>query len=361
MTRCAMSVVLVLGMMMLLGGCSKYTKYDAGTVIEITDQSEAILSLQEVSVPPPSVDPNDSPEYRVGAGDVLSVSVPGLLEREHDERRGSDTLGGFRVYTSGKVLLPLVGGVDVAGLTVEQIQTKLIRVFSAYIKEPVVSVEILEFKSQPIYLLGKFNKPGLVYLDRPTSLLHGLALGNGLADQANLRGARVVRNDRVLPVDVYQLLYYNDQRQNIQLRQGDTIYVPGNEAQQVFVLGTVNKPGAVPMVNGRLNLVQALSAAGLDGRAYDEKHVRLIRTLSPTRGQLMMVDLGKMMNGQALPMPLNDGDIIYVPKTALGGWNEIITEILPTFQVINAIAQPFLIYGLWADNHEGDDWPDRWQ
>ena len=344
MNRLSLLGCCLLGLV-LLGGCSKYIKYEPGTVINITDQSAAILALQEVSVPPPPVDPSESVEYRVGPGDVLSVTVPGLLERGNGEGKGGDNLGGFRVYTSGKVLLPLVGGVEVAGLTVEQIQTKLIDVFSAYIKQPVVSVEIVDFKSQPLYLLGKFNKPGLVYLDRPTSLLHGLALGNGLADQANLRGARVVRNDKVLPVDIYQLLYNNDLRQNIQLRQGDAIYVPGNEAQQVFVLGTVNKPGAVPMVNGRLNLIQALSAAGLDGKAYDERHVRLIRTLSPTRGQLLMVDLGKMMNGEALPMPLNDGDIVFVPKTALGGWNEVISEILPTFQLFGAIAQPFL----WAD------------
>jgi len=345
MKRSMALAVLFSGIALLLGGCSKYTKFEPGTVINITDQSAAILALQEVSVPPPPTDPTESVEYRVGPGDVLSVTVPGLLERGNGEGKGSDTLGGFRVYTSGKLLLPLVGGVEVAGLTVEQIQTKLVDVFSAYIKQPVVTVEIIEFKSQPLYLLGKFNKPGLVYLDRPTSLLHGLALGNGLADQANLRGARVVRKDKVLPVDIYQLLYNNDLRQNIQLRQGDAIYVPGNEAQQVFVLGTVNKPGAVPMVNGRLNLVQALAAAGLDGKAYDEQHVRLIRTISPTRGQLMMVDLGKMMNGEVMPLPLNDGDIVFVPKTAIGGWNEVISELLPTFQLIGAVAQPFL----WAD------------
>jgi len=336
---------LLLAGILLLSGCYKYNQYAPGSVIDITDQSTAILALQEVAVPPPPVDPTESVEYRVGPGDVLSVTVPGLLERGNGEGRGNETLGGFRVYTSGKVLLPLVGGVEVAGLTVEQIQIKLVEVFTDYIKQPVVSVEIVEFKSQPLYLLGKFNKPGLVYLDRPTSLLHGLALGSGLADQANLRGARVVRNDKVLPVDIYQLLYNNDLRQNIQLRQGDAIYVPGNEAQQVFVLGTVNKPGAVPMVNGRLNLVQALAAAGLDGKPYDEQHVRLIRTISPTRGQLMIVDLGKVMNGQSLPMPLSDGDIIFVPKTGLGGWNEIISELLPTFQLIGAVAQPFL----WAD------------
>jgi polysaccharide biosynthesis/export protein len=106
----------------------------------------------------------------------------------------------------------------------------------------------------------------------------------------------------------------------------------------------VDRPGSVPMANGRLNLVQALSTAGLS-KPYDHEKIRLIRTLSPTRGQLMVVDLAMMMNGRAMPLPLQDGDIVFVPKTALGGWNEVISELLPTAQLAGAIVSPFL----WAD------------
>jgi polysaccharide export outer membrane protein len=325
-----------------LAGCSRYAVYAPGTVIEIDDQNSAIVDLQEVTVPPPpAMDPTSSTEYRVGAGDVLSISVPGLVERSNVETR-TDSLGGFRVYTSGKILLPLVGGVEVGGLTVEEIHGKLVEAFSAYIKKPVVSVEILEFKSQPLYLLGKFGAPGLYYLDRPTSLLHGIALGGGLGDAANLRGARLIRSDKVQPVDIYQLLYNNDLRQNVQLHPGDAIYVPGNDEQRVYVFGRVGSPGPVDMLNGRLNLLQALSTAGLDGKPYDHEHVRIIRSLSPTHGQLMVVDLAQMVDGHALPMALMDGDIIYVPKTRLGGWNEAMEEILPSFAAIGAVIQPFV-------------------
>ncbi len=203
-------------------------------------------------------------------------------------------------------------------------------------------MEIIDFKSQPLYLLGQFNAPGLHYLDRPTQLLHGLALGNGLNTAANLRGARLVRNDRIQPVDIYELLHNNDLKQNIQLRSGDTIYVPGNEDQRVFVFGAVGKSGMVPMVNGRLNLVQALTAAAIDQKPYDHNQIRIIRSLSQTKGQLMVVDLGKVMNGQAMPMSLMDGDIVYVPKTKLGGWNEELQEILPSLQAVGAILQPFV-------------------
>jgi polysaccharide export outer membrane protein len=65
----------------------------------------------------------------------------------------------------------------------------------------------------------------------------------------------------------------------------------------------------------------------------------------------MVVDLGRVMNGAALPMPLQDGDIVYVPKTGLGGWNEIVSELLPTFQLFNALASPFL----WAEALDDDN------
>lgn len=334
-----------------LAGCAKYQPLPPGTKVDISDSSAAILALQEVTVPPVDERVDPTAEYRIGPGDVLAVTVPGLVERPAGEATRGEGQGpsGYRVYTSGKVLLPLVGAVPVAGLTVEQTQARLVEAFSAYIKQPVVTVEILQFQSQPLYLLGRFNKPGLVYLDRPTSLIHGIALGGGLPEGANLRGARVLRDGKVLPVDIYQLFQSNDQRQNISLHQGDTIYVPGNEAQRVFVFGVAQ--GVVPMTDGRLNLLQALSAAGLNGKPYARDEVRIIRTLSPTRGQLMIVDLGQMMEGKALPMPLQDGDIVYVPKTRLGGWNEAISEILPTFQLMGALISPFL----WAEALKDDN------
>lgn len=333
--------LMVLMGLFVLAGCARYEDYPAGTVIDIDDPAAGIVEIEDVSVDAPIDDGPDVTEYIIGPGDVLSVYVPGMVERSARVSLGSE-IGGFRVNTDGSIFLPHVGRVDVAGFTLTQLQGKLVDIFKAYIKTPVLTVEIIEFKSQPIYLLGQFNEPGLFYLDRPTELLHGLALGGGLNPGANMRGARLVRNDRIQPVDIYELLHRYDLEQNIQLRSGDTIYVPGNEDQRVFVFGSVGKSGMVPMVNGQLNLVQALSHAGIDAKPYNHEEIRIIRSLSPTKGQLIVVDLGKVMNGMAMPMSLMDGDIVYVPKTPMGGWNEAIGEILPSLQLISGILQPFV-------------------
>ena len=340
-----------------LSGCVRYEDLPPGTVRDINDSNSAILELQEVKVPPPTPETEVITEYRVGPGDVLTINVPGLID-SYGNNEKTQNYQGFRVSSSGRILLPLVGAVDVNGKTVEEIQLLLTKEIKTYIKKPMVTVEIREFKSQPLYLLGKFNKPGLHYMDRPTNVLHGISMGSGLSDQANLRSARLLRSERVQPVDIYHLLYNNDLRQNVQLLPGDTIFVPGNEEQQVFVFGAVGSPGPVPMINGRLNLLQAMSSAAVGGSTssddkrfpYDHERVRIIRSLSPTHGQLMVVDIGKMMNGYAMPMPLMDGDIIYIPTTPAGNWNEVMSQLLPSLQVAAGILTPFVQIEYLKDN-----------
>ena len=346
MVRSCFFAGITLLVLLALQACTRYEPYPAGSVLDIKDDTSAILELQEVNVPPPDAADDVITEYLVGAGDVLQINVPGLIDT-YGSAEKTQNFQGFRVSSSGKIVLPLVGAVEVAGLTAEQIQTVLIARLKTYIKKPIVTIEIREFKSQPLYLLGQFNEPGLHFLDRPTSLLHGISMGKGLQEKANLRGARLLRDERLMPVDIYHLLYNNDLRQNVQLRSGDTIYVPGSEEQQVYVFGAVGNPGPVPLVNGRLNLLQAVSTANLGnyasrGEPYDSEHVRIIRSLSPTHGQLMVVDLSRMMDGYAMPMPLMDGDIVFIPKTPVGNWNEAINQLLPTLQLISGVLQPFV-------------------
>lgn len=334
MRRKAVFVVWLL-MGLFLAACASFPDLPAGTVKEVRS---AVVELQQVAVPVPDLE-EAVLEYRVGPGDVLAIAIPGMSA---GKTAPGEQPQGFRVYSSGKVLLPMVGGVAVGGLTVDEVQEKLQQVFRPFIKEPVITIEILEYKSQPLYLLGKFNQSGVQYLDRPISLIQGIALGGGLADAANLRGARLVRQNRIVPVDIYELMYNNDLRQNVALRPGDTVYVPGNEQQNVFVLGAVAKEGPIPMINGRLSLPQALSAAGVGKSSYDQSRIRIIRSHSPTRGQLMVVDLGRIMAGEALPLPLQDGDIVYVPRSGVGDWNVALSEMLPTLQAFSAVLQPFV-------------------
>ncbi len=79
-----------------------------------------------------------------------------------------------------------------------------------------------------------------------------------------------------------------------------------------------------------------------DDTGDDFKHGRSIRSLSTTRGELLIVDFDKILRGEALPLPLMQGDIVYVPRSNFGAWNDALNEMLPSLQAISTILQPFV-------------------
>lgn len=352
------SAVLLLVSLILFTGCaSSEPKLKDGMLKEI---SSSVVERKTVDVSLEEDDQRLSFDYQVGPGDVLAVNVSG---RPEFQSAGTSAPGGaagqgatntaskgFRVDSVGNMYLPIVGAVKVNGLTVEQIQIQLKEIFREYILDPWVLVDIVEHKSRPVNLLGQFTAPGTIYMDRPYHLLEAIAAGKGMTPVGNLRYARLVRNKRLIAVDIYRLLLEGDTRQNILLKPGDTIYIPENTMQSVLVAGVVKIQGPVPMKNGQLTLTQAVALAGIADTGYD-RNIRIIRSYSPTRGELIVVDLEKVLRGEALPFPLMDGDIVYVPKSGITTWNQALNEVLPTLQTIGAILNPFVQIKYLTDKH----------
>ena len=280
--------------------------------------------------------------YVIGPTDVLYVDVYGQPTMGSPRTTGENQVLGSRVDGHGRIQLPLVGSVHVGGMTAAQAQQKLQRLYGKIIAEPWVVVEVVRHQSQPVYLVGQFEDAGIHYMDRPTSLMQAVAMGR-LTDSADLRGARLIRGRRTLPVDIYGLLREGELQQNLWLRADDTVYVPDERDQQVFVLGDVGQPGPVPMINGRLTLTQALAAAGNFKRTGSDLHqVRIIRSITPTRGELLLVDLQRILRGEALPFQLNSGDVVYIPRDQLGDWNDSIRELIPTLSLVSHLLTPFV-------------------
>ncbi|NVN97821.1 MAG: polysaccharide biosynthesis/export family protein [Geobacteraceae bacterium] len=342
------SAFLLAGILSLaVAGCAKFNDLPHGTIKEVgsgvissnssaVTERESVVLAQEKPEAPPSLD------YVIGIGDVVQVSVAGKPEFNALSTTASSKVNGSRVDGNGAIHLPFLGAVKVAGLTITQARERLQEGLQKYFKEPWVLVEVAEYHSQPLYLLGQFRSSGTYYLDRPLTLVQGLSLGSGFDATANLRGARISRGGRIMRIDLADLLLSGDARQNIWLQGGDTIYIPDNRTQQVFVFGAVKKSGPVPVPNTGLNLAQVIAAADFRDAGFDMNHLRIIRSISPTRGELLVVDYEKILRGEAVPLQLQDGDIVYVPKNSFGGWNDAIAEILPSLQAVSAILQPFV-------------------
>jgi polysaccharide export outer membrane protein len=190
--------------------------------------------------------------------------------------------------------------------------------------------------------MGQFRTPGVYYMDRPMTFLQGITLGNGFDTTANLRGVRLLRDQKIAPVDVYSLILGGRIEQNVWLRPGDTVFIPDNRNQLVFVFGAVGKPGPQTMPQGRMNLLEAIASADLRATGYDLSNVRIIRSLTTTSGELLVVDVERIRRGETLPFQLMEGDVVFVPKNAFGTWNDVIADILPSLTAVSTLLQPFV-------------------
>ena len=125
-------------------------------------------------------------DYRIGAHDLLAISVFGVEELNKE----------VRVNSNGQVSLPLIGGVMAGGKTISELEADLGKKYAdGFLQNPQVTVFVKEFTSQRITLEGAFNKPGIYPITGKTTLLQGIAIGGGLNDQlADPGGIVVMRN-----------------------------------------------------------------------------------------------------------------------------------------------------------------------
>ncbi len=332
--------------MVILSACAGHEGLKAGLRKSVTTPASPVVETISVTAEPAPPDPQPvTLDYQVGIGDILSVSV---YARPDLSTGGSATTGvignksGSRVDGNGNIQLPLIGTVKAAGLTVSEIRGNVETSLRTYVQEPSVVVEVVDYRSKPIYLMGQFRTPGVYYMDRPMTFLQGITLGNGFDATANLRGVRLLRDQKIAPVDIYSLILDGRIERNIWLRPGDTVFLPDNRTQNVFVFGHVTKPGAIPMAQGRINLLEALAIADLRSVGSDIQNVRIIRSLTTTSGELLVVDVASIRRGETLPFQLMDGDVVYVPPSIFGTWNDALAELLPTLQAISAALQPFV-------------------
>jgi polysaccharide export outer membrane protein len=245
-------------------------------------------------------------DYVVGEGDLLQVSV----------FEAQDLKSEARVGARGFISLPLIGSVEVNGLTTREAEQKIEELYRArYLQNPHVSIFVKEQVSGKIILMGAFKKTGTFpYLSRQ-NLFEAMALGEGLADTAGKmvqvrRGGRDSDRPGTLLIDLDELARGGGEELNIEIKSGDVIYVP--EAGMIYVDGAVRKPGNYP-IKKRMNIPQAIVAAGGFAPYAEEGAIKLVRTKGdgkPDVVQLSFKDLQQETSGHNIEV--KDRDIIFV-------------------------------------------------
>jgi polysaccharide export outer membrane protein len=173
--------------------------------------------------------------YRLGPGDVVAIYI---------DKHPEDSVQRVAVSPVGRIYFPLMGDVNVVGKTVPQLQDYLTNGVAEFIKEPRVTLALLEAQSAKIGVLGDVKNPGLMVMTRPLRVLDAITLAGGISDtgSSDVSILRQFEDGRVqvLKADVKKILKGKaSPEENAFLRPGDTVVVHGNLFKTVTKLSAM--------------------------------------------------------------------------------------------------------------------------
>ncbi|MGH7616487.1 MAG: SLBB domain-containing protein [Gemmatimonadaceae bacterium] len=253
------------------------------------------------------------PNYRLGTGDRLALFITGDVERSYS----------LTVNGEGFVVIPDVGAVNVAGLTLAQLEDALFarfsRVYSGVRRGPDAPtrffVDVAQTGAGQVYVHGDVERPGSYRVSRAATVMTALYLAGGPTGAGSMRGIRVVRGGHVVSVvDVYDYALAGSSAQDVRLESGDIIFVPPR-GPQVRVAGAVLRPATYELKSNETlgDLIQ--SAGGLSELA-DGRRIQIDRIVPPNdrtsdAKDRKLIDVPDELVGGTLLYP---GDVIRVPR-----------------------------------------------
>jgi polysaccharide export outer membrane protein len=278
--------------------------------------SQAALSTAQNGAPPtlPST-------YLLGPDDQITIQGP-----EMDEIVNKP----YRIDPDGYISVPLLGRIKAGGMTLSDFETQLNRSASKYVRDPQLVASVTEFHSQPISVVGAVNQPGAQQLQGKKTLMQVISMVGGFrSDAGNTLSIARELQWGVLPlpnattdpsgkysvaeISIPELLQAKTPQLNILIMPNDVITIPVSET--VYVVGDVHKPGGFLLgEHQNMTVLQAVAMAeGIDGTS-DSKHSRIIhhaadnslRSETPVNVKLILA-------GKEQDMPLDGGDILFVP------------------------------------------------
>jgi polysaccharide biosynthesis/export protein len=270
----------------------------------------------------PAAAPTNVTSYVLGPEDQITVRVfaaDGIPDKP------------VQIDNDGTVTVPMIGQVHAAGLTVAQFQANLVTAYKKYFKDPQVTVQVNDFRSQPVSVAGNVTRPGVVQLRGNRNLMEVIGQAGGLRADAGdsvlitrslSEGPIPVSGAFTDPTGKYSVAHVNirsvmsgkNPETNIQIKPHDVITVP--RARLVYVLGNVGRPGGYVMTeNETISLTRAIALAGGWNKMAALSSARILRADGgPTRQQIS-ANVKKIMENKAPDLQMRPDDILYIPNS----------------------------------------------
>jgi len=302
-----------------------------------------VVAAQEGSAAPAQQEQTIAPaaDYRFGPGDVLSLRI--WNGQKIDELK-------LTVQSDGEAFLPVmgIGSLPVAGRTIGDLKQDLEARFHTIYKETYVELLITKYAGHRVSLMGEVKTtaraesgPGNWALEGPTRLVSFLSAHGGPAQDADVMRIQFIRpSGERRELNLFRAVFQGEETDDPWLSNGDLIFIPslsmGN--RKVFVLGEVNQPGVVNIID-KMGLVEAISRAGGFTQKGYLKGVVVLKRRSDGQADMTIANFKEMFKEADMraDVALQPGDIVFVPRRAIVTLQEVMSIISPALGIIESI------------------------
>lgn len=317
MFRC--SALMMFSVVFLLAGCATGGRNDVQGVDEFQQQIAAEERVSDINeqLMMLAVSGGDG-VYRVGPEDRVRIEILGVDELSRE----------YRINGAGNLLLPLIGQLPVAGLTLGELEQAVADALGeSYLRNPQVSAEVTDYRSQQFTVVGAVENPRVYTTTRQTTLIEALAMAGGVSGEA---GSHVYLTDRIIDpdsgepgtrtliIDIEDLMR-EAQQFNLVLGGDAMINVP--RGGFFWVEGAVARPGAYRQRTDTTVLKALAEAGGLRFEASRSNIFVLRRDAQSGTWNHEEIDYRTIRDDPTRDIRLNPGDVVVVDSSAWrSGW-----------------------------------------
>ena len=270
-------------------------------------------------------------EYILGASDTVSINLTDT----------DDLDGTYLIDEMGMIDLPFIGKVKLDNLTLNDAQNILQKIIQNFYKNPDLQINIEEFNSSKVYVVGAVRNQITIELNqKPIRLIEAAIQANfnpSAADKLYGTKGLLRRDSKVYKIDLLNAFQNNDERENFYLKKDDVLFIDRN-SDAIHVFGEVTKPG-VYFPNMDYSLTELISTSGLNQLTSNARKVYVIREklnsfLEVDVFQLNIKNPVNLIAGRKFL--LQERDIVFIPPTNIVKWNRTISLLLPQTNLFNS-------------------------
>ena len=269
--------------------------------------------------------------YVLGASDVISINLTDT----------DDIDGSYTIDPNGDIDLPFVGKIRIESLNINKTQEHLIKILKDYYNNPSLLVEIEEYNSSKIYILGAIRNQLTINLDQKPIRLIDAAIQADYNPNAQdkLLGSKGIlrRNNKIYKIDLNKVFKSKNIKENFYLKKDDVLFVDRN-SESIQVFGEVTRPG-IYYPNDDFSLTELISTSGLNKLTANAKKIYVIRE---DYNQFLKINVFELDISNPVNLilgkrfKLQSKDIVFIPPTKLVQWNRVISLLTPQTELFTS-------------------------